>query len=120
VGITRAKERLFLTHASARRLYGNQRESAMASMFLDELPRHVLQIDRPHPLPVQTPTAKAQRLPSRHRWHVGDRCLHRIFGVGTVTHVFGQEPRIHLGIQFENHPTPKMIDPRLVELTPLD
>ncbi len=115
VGITRAKERLFLTYASSRRLYGHQREPAMASMFLDELPRHVLQTDRP-----QSWRLAARTTPNQRRWRVGDRCLHRTLGVGEITHIFGQEPRVHLGIRFANHPTPRMIDPRLVELTPLD
>ncbi|MEN9216840.1 MAG: DNA helicase PcrA [Gloeomargarita sp. HHBFW_bins_162] len=132
VGITRAKERLFLTHATARRLYGNQREPATASMFLEELPAHVLHKDRgqswlqpatqpqrninPRRTPAKTPVSTT----ARRAWQVGDRCVHHKFGVGQVTHIFGQEPRVHLGIRFESHPTPKMIDPRLVELTRLD
>lgn len=44
VGITRAKERLFLTHAQERRLWG-AREPAVPSMFLDELPREYLSGD---------------------------------------------------------------------------
>jgi DNA helicase-2/ATP-dependent DNA helicase PcrA len=126
VGITRAKERLFLTHATSRRLYGNQREPAMASMFLEELPPEVVQADRAGSwsLPSNPRQATHPRSPKpsspRRTWSVGDRCLHRKFGVGQITHVFGQAPRIHLGIRFENHPTPKMIDPQLVELTPLE
>ncbi|MEN9228735.1 MAG: DNA helicase PcrA [Gloeomargarita sp. GMQP_bins_120] len=117
VGMTRAKERLFLTHATSRRLYGSQREPAIASMFLQELPPHVVEIDRGrYWLPPKNPS------PGRkgHRWRVGDRCRHHQFGIGQVTHIFGQEPRIHLGIRFERHPHPKMIDPRLVDLIPLD
>ena len=37
VGITRAKERLFLSHACERRLWGG-REAAVPSVFLSELP----------------------------------------------------------------------------------
>jgi len=126
VGITRAKERLFLTHATSRRLYGNQREPAMASMFLEELPPEVVQADRAGSwsLPSNPRQATHPRSPKpsspRRTWSVGDRCLHRKFGVGQITHIFGQAPRIHLGIRFENHPTTKMIDPQLVELTPLE
>ncbi len=126
VGITRAKERLFLTHATSRRLYGTQREPAMASMFLEELPPEVVQPDRAGswslpPAPRQGAHPRSPKPASpRRTWSVGDRCLHRKFGVGQITHIFGQAPRIHLGIRFENHPTPKMIDPQLVELTPLE
>jgi len=47
VGITRAKERLFLTHASERRLWGGMREPAVPSVFLSELPSELLQGDVP-------------------------------------------------------------------------
>ncbi len=42
VGITRAQERLFITHARERRLYGN-RQPCTPSMFLAELPKELLQ-----------------------------------------------------------------------------
>jgi len=38
VGITRARQRLYLTSARTRRLYGGRAESTMPSRFLDELP----------------------------------------------------------------------------------
>jgi DNA helicase-2/ATP-dependent DNA helicase PcrA len=47
VGITRAKERLFLSHASERRLWGGMREPAIPSVFLSELPEALVQGDIP-------------------------------------------------------------------------
>ena len=47
VGITRAKERLFLSHASERRLWGGMREPAVPSVFLSELPEALVQGDLP-------------------------------------------------------------------------
>jgi DNA helicase-2/ATP-dependent DNA helicase PcrA len=47
VGITRAKERLFLSHASERRLWGGMREPAVPSVFLSELPEELVQGDIP-------------------------------------------------------------------------
>jgi DNA helicase-2/ATP-dependent DNA helicase PcrA len=47
VGITRAKERLFLSHASERRLWGGMREPAIPSVFLSELPEALVQGDLP-------------------------------------------------------------------------
>ena len=47
VGLTRAKERLFLSHASERRLWGGMREPAVPSSFLAELPSELLQGDIP-------------------------------------------------------------------------
>ncbi len=47
VGITRAKEKLFLFHASERRLWGGMREPAVPSLFLSELPESLLKGDLP-------------------------------------------------------------------------
>ncbi len=47
VGITRAKERLFLSHASERRLWGGIREPALPSLFLSEIPEELIQGDIP-------------------------------------------------------------------------
>src|SRR6478735_6329966 len=48
VGMTRAKERLVLTHASARSLWGN-RNYNLASRFLDELPEEGVERERLRP-----------------------------------------------------------------------
>ena len=47
VGLTRAKERLFLSHASERRLWGGMREPAIPSLFLSEIPKELLEGDIP-------------------------------------------------------------------------
>ncbi len=47
VGLTRAKERLFLSHASERRMWGGMREPATPSLFLSEIPIELLQGDPP-------------------------------------------------------------------------
>ena len=47
VGMTRAKERLFLSHASERRLWGGMRQPAVPSLFLAELPEALVQGDLP-------------------------------------------------------------------------
>ena len=49
VGITRAKERLFLSHACERRLWGGMREAAVPSVFLSELPEACLLYTSPSP-----------------------------------------------------------------------
>ncbi|MCS6782139.1 MAG: DNA helicase PcrA [Gloeomargarita sp. SKYBB_i_bin120] len=120
VGITRAKERLFLTHATSRRLYGNQREPAMASMFLQELPPHVVEMDRGRfGLPAPNPPSKP-RSKNTHRWQVGDRCLHQTIGVGKVVAVSDDAKRPFLFVRFENRFTLHLIDPRREKLIPLE
>ena len=45
VGLTRAKEKLCLFHASERRLWGGMREPAVASIFLAEIPSDLIEGD---------------------------------------------------------------------------
>ncbi len=47
VGLTRAKERLFLSHANERRTWGGMREPATPSLFLSEIPRDLIKGDLP-------------------------------------------------------------------------
>ncbi len=47
VGLTRAKEKLFLTHATERRFWGGMREPALPSRFLSEIPEELLEGDLP-------------------------------------------------------------------------
>ncbi|KGG16624.1 MULTISPECIES: UvrD-helicase domain-containing protein [unclassified Prochlorococcus] len=47
VGLTRAKEKLCLFHATERRLWGGMREPAVASIFLSEIPSELLEGDLP-------------------------------------------------------------------------
>ena len=146
VGITRAKERLFLSHASERRLWGGMREPAVPSLFLSELPPELLQgdlprsggaairreqrlerltrIDRPESRQVEAggeagspANAVRRRAPAR-RWAVGDRLRHASFGEGHVTHLFGSGEKISIAVKFEGM-GPKILDPRLAPIEPL-
>ena len=47
VGLTRAKEKLFLSHATERRVWGGMREPALPSKFLSEIPKELLKGDIP-------------------------------------------------------------------------
>ena len=47
VGLTRAKERLCLFHATERRVWGGMREPALPSIFLSEIPKELLKGDIP-------------------------------------------------------------------------
>jgi DNA helicase-2/ATP-dependent DNA helicase PcrA len=146
VGITRAKERLFLSHASERRLWGGMREPAVPSVFLSELPPELLQgdvprsggaairreqrldrltrIDRPESQRVSgggdggaPANAVRRRAPSR-SWAVGDRLRHASFGEGHVTHLFGSGEKVSIAVKFEGM-GPKILDPRLAPIEPL-
>ncbi|MDJ0705949.1 MAG: DNA helicase PcrA [Leptolyngbyaceae cyanobacterium MO_188.B28] len=126
VGITRAQERLFITYARERRLYGN-REPASASLFLAELPSDYIDTNRAAALPKRwtTPMREAKQKrpdrPGEHEddWIVGDRVVHKAFGEGKVTHIFGAGNKICLAIKFPGT-AQKIIDPKMTKLRKLE
>jgi DNA helicase-2/ATP-dependent DNA helicase PcrA len=88
VGMTRAKERLVLTHASARSLWGS-RSYNLPSRFLDELPEDRVERSRLQPASWSSygsPTGIAPRsdAPSL---STGDSVRHETLGEGVVTAV---------------------------------
>jgi DNA helicase II / ATP-dependent DNA helicase PcrA len=128
VGITRAQERLFISYARERRLYGN-REPAIASMFLAEMPEELLERNVKAKLPRMggQPPTKEQRAtkakptyqqPSGSTildWSVGEKLVHEAFGVGQITHIFGTGQKLCLAVKFPGSGQ-KIIDPKLVVL----
>jgi DNA helicase-2/ATP-dependent DNA helicase PcrA len=48
-------------------------------------------------------------------WTVGDRIVHKAFGVGQVTHIFGKADKICLAIKFPGLGQ-KIIDPKITVL----
>ncbi|MGF1521159.1 MAG: DNA helicase PcrA [Leptolyngbyaceae cyanobacterium] len=126
VGITRAKERLFISYARERRLYGS-REPASPSLFLGELPMDYISTNAGIGLPQRMTTpirdvrqkkeAAAQPGSGAHEfdWSVGDIAVHNAYGAGEVTHIFGAGNKICLAIKFPGQGR-KIIDPKLTKL----
>jgi DNA helicase II / ATP-dependent DNA helicase PcrA len=120
VGITRAEDRLFISYARERRLYGN-REAASPSLFLGELPKDLLMGSlKGLPKKMTTPIREMKEqsnLPDTHEddWSVGDRIVHKAFGAGQVTHIFGAGNKICLAIKFPGMGQ-KIVDPKLTTL----
>ena len=129
VGITRAQEQLYLSHARERRLYGN-REPALASQFLGELPKEL--VSSTHKLKAKKvkvenlennlqPTTSTQRQTSKRSkqnlqdWKVGELLIHEAFGTGEVTHVFGSGNKISIAVKFPNLGQ-KILDPQRTPL----
>jgi DNA helicase II / ATP-dependent DNA helicase PcrA len=107
VGITRAQERLFISHARERRLYGN-REPASPSLFLAEMPRELMDSNSAAAIPKKFTTKAAtkakpepQRAIANTDWSVGDRVMHDQFGIGEITNVFGDGSKATLAIRFD-------------------
>jgi DNA helicase II / ATP-dependent DNA helicase PcrA len=89
VGMTRAKEWLTLTHASARALYGS-RNYNLPSRFLDELPQDELHRERLRPTSWSgygSPTARIQPRGETAELATGDSVRHQTLGEGIVTAV---------------------------------
>jgi DNA helicase-2/ATP-dependent DNA helicase PcrA len=88
VGITRARERLFLSYAQLRSLFGRTTAN-VPSRFLDELPEDVLQRKEAGPRPWEAPVAAAapRAVP---QLSPGDVVRHRHFGTGRVLEVEGE------------------------------
>ncbi|MBD2577377.1 DNA helicase PcrA [Oscillatoria sp. FACHB-1406] len=121
VGITRAQEQLFLSHAKERALWGS-REPAVPSQFLGEIPKELVasnaraaaQYRRRSPLSEQETSAPRNAAPTID-WKVGDRVLHNMFGEGQVTHVFGTGNKTSLSIKFSDYGQ-KIIDPKVAPM----
>jgi DNA helicase-2/ATP-dependent DNA helicase PcrA len=89
VGMTRAKERLVLTHASARSLWGN-RSYNLPSRFLDELPQDRIERERLQPASWSGYGAHATGVAPRTdlpELSTGDSVRHESLGEGVVTRV---------------------------------
>ena len=112
VGITRARERLYLSAAAVRSAWGAPQENP-PSRFLDEIPAHLLDWRRtsadardasttwrsgggaaPSVVGGRRPSAGTISLDS------GDRVLHEKFGLGTVVSVTGAGDRAQAAIDF--------------------
>ena len=103
VGITRAKQKLYLTNAYARMLYG-QRQNNPASRFIEEIDPELLDISgaaQPKsdiPVTVKpAPTTGAGKT----SWEAGDKVEHRKWGIGTVVKVTGTGDDQELDIAFK-------------------
>jgi len=94
VGITRARQRLYLSHSESRYRYG-QRDSSTPSRFLGEIPPEHLQSLRPR---------SAKPLTQTHNYQIGQRVKHRQYGIGTIINKEGQGKLARIQIQFKHQP----------------
>jgi DNA helicase-2/ATP-dependent DNA helicase PcrA len=121
VGLTRAMQRLYLTHAESRRIYGRT-SYRDASRFLSELPPEALEDVRPR-ISVSRPLYASDRIalatplsgePARRRsramqvpgeelpMRLGTRVRHPKFGEGTILRFEGQGESRQVHVNFES------------------
>ena len=121
VGITRARERLVVTHAESRRMHGTEM-LARPSRFLAEMPpslidevRPRVQVSRPLYGARHTEAASLQEdLPVK----LGQRVSHPSFGEGVVVSAEGSGAHTRLHVNFENAGS-KWLVAAYANLTPL-
>ncbi len=122
VGITRAKEKLYITNAYSRMLYG-RRQNNPESRFVNEIIPELIHSDNQQQTdtPLTTPfdrrtrraTATTYHRPAQVKespkgtgadkkaWSVGDKVSHKAWGTGTVVKVAGTGEDMELDIAFK-------------------
>jgi DNA helicase-2/ATP-dependent DNA helicase PcrA len=108
VGITRAMEKLYITYAETRRLYGNENYHA-PSRFIREIPKEYLQevrlnttISRPTSFSRSSVGAYAAQEAAANGVALGQRVLHSIFGEGVILSVEGQGANARIQVNFDD------------------
>ncbi len=108
VGMTRAKRRLFLTHAEARRLHGAD-FYPVASRFIREIPAQLIEevrmraaVSRPLYRRAEHRTGAGMGASDNGDFRLGQRVEHPKFGEGVVLMVEGQGGHARVQVNFEN------------------
>lgn len=125
VGITRAEQRLFLTHSSMRTLYGRTQMN-QPSRFVEEIEDDVIEQEESNSVRSfsnginrgftneQERTARRRKGTSVRKvtqpagnsgaekleWNVGDKAKHKKWGVGTIVKISGEGQDLQLDIAF--------------------
>jgi DNA helicase-2/ATP-dependent DNA helicase PcrA len=107
VAITRARRRLYLTHAQSRMLHGQLRYN-VASRFLDEVPAAMLQWLSPkHGNFAAEPEAlagrnAAERIRDGAGWRIGQSVKHSRFGLGIIIDAEGRGTDARVQVNFRD------------------
>ena len=97
VGMTRAKEKLYLTYAWRRNLNGNTLFNSV-SRFLNEIPKHLqekVSVEKVEEIP------SLNKIKEKIKVEVGDKIRHADWGIGTVLDKIGTENDIFITVDFK-------------------
>jgi DNA helicase-2/ATP-dependent DNA helicase PcrA len=122
VGITRARERLFITHAESRRMHGTEM-LARPSRFLAEIPPELIDEVRPRvqvsrPLYGARPNTGSYALEESMPLKLGQRVSHPTFGEGVVVSAEGSGAHMRIQVNFSSNGS-KWLVFAYANLTPL-
>jgi len=104
VGITRAKQKLALTYAEKRRIFGRD-EERQPSRFLDEIPENLKEEIR-RKVTVQTPSFMPKRVETEENefgLRLGQRVVHPKFGEGMLLDCEGSGERARVHVRFNQY-----------------
>lgn len=110
VGITRAMQKLYITYAESRRLYGSETFNQV-SRFVKEIPEKVIEevrlkteVNRPvtfnRSRPARIATLSDQGDDTG--FSLGQRVQHKIFGEGTILHFEGSGAHARVQVKFDD------------------
>jgi DNA helicase-2/ATP-dependent DNA helicase PcrA len=121
VAVTRARRRLYLSHAQSRMLHGQVRYN-IPSRFLDEIPEQLLKrinarAENRVPAASFAP-ARAQSSSSGYPWRVGQAVMHQKFGQGVVVSYEGNANDLRVQVNF-GHAGMKWLALEYAKLTPI-
>ncbi len=112
VAVTRARQRLYLSHAQSRMLHGKVRYG-IPSRFLDEIPEELLKRLNSKPvkrsgspnyneLPHRMNNAKSSEQKNAMPWRIGQSVDHKKFGNGVVVSYEGSAEDMRVQVNFGN------------------
>jgi DNA helicase-2/ATP-dependent DNA helicase PcrA len=109
VAITRARRRLYLTHAQSRVLHGQLRYN-IASRFLDELPEGLVRWLSPqhadarlaHEIDETAGAGRRDVLADRPGWRIGQSVQHAKFGLGIIIDAEGRGSDARVQVNFRD------------------
>ncbi len=111
VAITRARNRLYLSHAQTRMLHGQTRYN-VPSRFLEEIPETLMKWLTPRfsrqkafapDFSRQTQTVFAKPKQSDSGFRIGQNVVHPKFGAGVIVDLEGQGADVRVQVNFKNH-----------------
>ncbi len=118
VGITRAMEQLYLSHARSRRTF-RETEYRVQSRFISEIPEHLIKhVDR-YRSPFRQSAGLYEIVPEEDQvdYHVDQIVLHPQFGRGKITKISRSGRGVYVTIRFSRSGMTKQLDPSLTSLT---
>jgi len=105
VGITRAKEKLYMTYAKTRNLYGKFQYS-VSSRFINEIPEELIikynnrKIEKKDYKPISEYISR--KTINKTSYNLGEKVEHKLWGIGTIVDIDGQGEETEITVAFPN------------------